>query len=82
MANAAKTVDVPPSRMNTSLQPEDLLTPQELAVRLKVSKSWVFQQTRGRARIRNKNPLPCIRLGKYVRFSWVAVCAWMAQNND
>jgi hypothetical protein len=63
------------------LEPSDLLTPEELAGRLKVSKSWVFEQTRDRAKIRNKNPLPCIRLGKYLRFSWVAVCAWMSENS-
>jgi len=65
-----------------SLKPEDLLTPEELAARLKVSKSWVFEQTRERAKVRNKMPLPCIRLGKYLRFSWVAVCEWMAQSNS
>ena len=62
------------------LEPADLLTPVELASRLKVPKSWVFEQTRDRTKIRNKNPLPCIRLGKYLRFSWVAVCAWMSEN--
>ena len=66
--------------MNEILKPEDLLTPQQLAERLQVPKSWVFEQTRERAKIRNKkSPLPCIRLGKYLRFSWVAVCAWMGQ---
>jgi len=69
--------DVQPTR----LEPADLLTPEELATRLKVPKSWVFEQTRVRAKIRNKNPLPCIRLGKYLRFSWVAVCAWMSENS-
>jgi hypothetical protein len=63
------------------LEPSDLLTPEELADRLKVSPSWVFEQTRARSKVRNKNPLPCIRLGKYLRFSWLAVCAWMSQNN-
>ena len=69
--------DVQPTR----LEPTDLLTPEELAARLKVPKSWVFEQTRDRAKIRNKNPLPCIRLGEYLRFSWLAVCAWMSENS-
>jgi hypothetical protein len=64
------------------MDPADLLTPEELAARLKVSKSWVFEQTRQRAKVRNKTPLPCIRLGKYCRFSWVAVCQWMAEKNS
>jgi hypothetical protein len=59
----------------------DLLTPAQLAHRLQVPTSWVFEQTRKRAKARNENPLPCIRLGKYLRFSWVQVCDWMEQNN-
>jgi hypothetical protein len=63
------------------LEPGDILTPKQLAERLQVPTSWVFEQTRERAKIRNKNPLPCIRLGKYLRFSWIAVCAWMSENS-
>jgi hypothetical protein len=63
------------------MRPEDILTPEQLAERLQVSKSWIFEQTRQRAKIRNKSPLPCIRLGKYLRFSWPQVCQWMAENN-
>jgi hypothetical protein len=64
------------------LDPLDLLTPEELAARLKVSKSWVFEQTRERSKVRNKSPLPCIRLGKYLRFSWIQVSAWLIENKD
>lgn len=64
------------------LDPADILTPEQLAQRLQVSKSWVFEQTRNRAKSRNENPLPCIRVGKYLRFSWSQVCEWMAQNNS
>jgi hypothetical protein len=67
--------------MNT-IDHNELLTPAELAERLKVPKSWVFEQTRQRAKVRNMSPLPCIRLGKYLRFSWVQVCEWMSENND
>ena len=67
--------------MSAYLQPEDLLTPDELAERLKVPKSWVFEQTRLRAKVRNKMPLPCLRLGKYLRFSWKQVSEWMFENN-
>jgi hypothetical protein len=60
------------------IEPADILTPKELADRLKVSKSWVFEQTRERAKVRNKKPpLPCIRLGKYLRFDWNEVSAWL-----
>jgi predicted DNA-binding transcriptional regulator AlpA len=63
------------------LRAEDILTPAQLAERLQVSKSWVFEQTRVRAKVRNEHPLPVIRLGKFLRFNWCAVCEWMAQNN-
>lgn len=54
-----------------------LLTPQQLAERLSVPVSWIREKTRERARVRDKDPLPVVRLGKYVRFSWPAVEAWI-----
>lgn len=65
-----------------ALDPQDLLTPKQLADRLQVPKSWVFEQTRKRAKTRNSNPLPCIRLGKYLRFSWIQVSEWLLTNKD
>jgi hypothetical protein len=56
-----------------------LLTPAELAARLAVPQSWIREKTRERARLRDKDPLPCVRLGKYVRFSWPAVEAWIGR---
>jgi excisionase family DNA binding protein len=40
---------------------ERLLTPDELAERLKVPVSWVYEQSR-------VGKIPTIRIGKYVRF--------------
>jgi hypothetical protein len=60
-----------------ALNPSDILTPHQLAERLQVKPSWVFEQTRNRAKVRNANPLPCIRLGKYLRFSWSQVSHWL-----
>jgi predicted DNA-binding transcriptional regulator AlpA len=80
MSTAAKLASVPTNPPR--LEPGDILTPEQLAERLQVSTSWVFEQTRQRAKVRNDNPLPCIRLGKYLRFSWAQVCEWMAQNNS
>ena len=53
-----------------------LLTPEELAKKLSVPPTWIREKTRGRARLRDKDPLPVVRLGKYVRFSWPAVQEW------
>jgi hypothetical protein len=56
-----------------------LLTPAELAARLSVPQTWVREKTRERARQRDRDPLPVVRLGKYVRFSWPAVEEWLAR---
>ena len=63
--------------MAATLKPEDILTPEELAARLKVPKSWVYEKTRSRDR--NQNPLPCLRLGRYIRFDWTKVVEWLTQ---
>jgi hypothetical protein len=38
----------------------------ELANRWRIPKSWILEQTRTRA----VEPIPCVRLGRYVRFEW------------
>ena len=55
------------------LSPDNLLTPEEVAERLKVPESWVYEKTRARCR----NPMPCLRLGRYIRFDWTAVATWL-----
>jgi excisionase family DNA binding protein len=40
----------------------ELLTPEELAERLKVPRSWVYQQSR-------QGNIPTHRLGRYIRFN-------------
>jgi len=56
------------------LCPSDILTPKDLAARLKVSTGWIYEKMRRR----QQNPLPVFKIGKYLRFSWPAVCAWLA----
>jgi len=63
-----------------------ILTPEQLAERLKVKVSFIYENTRRRAGIRNADPLPSIRMGKYLRFYWPEVEKWLerrqgAQNN-
>lgn len=48
---------------NTAYEVLDAL---ELAKRWCVPPSWVREQTRQRA----VDPIPCVRLGRYVRFEW------------
>jgi hypothetical protein len=54
-----------------------LLTPEQLGERLKVPVSWCYENTRKRASVRNVDPLPCIRMGKYLRFYWPEVEKWL-----
>jgi hypothetical protein len=44
----------------------EVLTAEELASRWRVRPSWVREQTRSRC----MDPIPHVRLGRYVRFSW------------
>jgi excisionase family DNA binding protein len=69
----ASAVSEWPEASANLVKAEDILTPEELASRLKVPDSWVYEKTRGRCR----NPIPCLRLGRYVRFDWTAVATWL-----
>jgi hypothetical protein len=64
--------------MNTenAVDPEDILTPGELAKRLKVSLNWIYEKSRNRGK-HSGAPLPCLRVGRYLRFVWPDVVAWM-----
>jgi excisionase family DNA binding protein len=53
----------------------EILTPQEVAERLKIKPSTVYELTRSRCR----NPLPAHRAGKVLRFNWAEVVAWFLQ---
>jgi hypothetical protein len=60
----------------TRLESEDILTPREVAARLKVTVGWVYEMSRRRA-LHQENPLPVLRCGRYLRFSWPDVCQWL-----
>lgn len=51
----------------------EILTPEELATLLRVTPSWVNEKTRRRA----QNPLPTLRIGRYIRFRRSDVIAWL-----
>lgn len=56
---------------------DELLTPEQLAEKLQVKTSWVYENTRCRAEVRNADPLPYRRMGRYLRFSWQEVIDWL-----
>ena len=55
---------------------DELLTVDEVAGLLKVSRSWVYEHTRARATPRGER-LPYIKIGKYVRFDASALRAFL-----
>jgi predicted DNA-binding transcriptional regulator AlpA len=55
------------------IDPSQILTLAELAARLKVSERWVYEKSCRRC----QNPLPCIRIGRYLRFDCLDVSAWL-----
>jgi hypothetical protein len=59
-----------------TLKAEDILTPEELAERLKVGVGWVYEKSRLRGK-HSGTPLPCLRMGRYLRFAWPDVVEWM-----
>jgi excisionase family DNA binding protein len=50
----------------------ELLTVEDVAALLKVSRSWVYEHTRARGTSRSER-LPFIKIGKYTRFDARAV---------
>jgi len=56
----------------------DLLTPTELAERLKVLPGWVYEKTRARSRDR----LPTIKMGRYLRFHWPDIVIWLERHRQ
>lgn len=56
----------PKSDSARSLTFFEVIDAGELARRWSIPKSWVLEQTRSRA----TEPIPCVRLGRYVRFEW------------
>jgi predicted DNA-binding transcriptional regulator AlpA len=66
---------VVPAVAVVSIDPSQILTLAELAERLKVSERWVYEKSRHRC----VNPLPVIRIGRYLRFDWTSVSAWLRQ---
>ncbi len=61
---------------------EEILTPTQVAKRLQVKPSWVYEQTRERAEVRNSDPLPYMKMGRYLRFDWKDVIDWLERRKS
>lgn len=62
--------------LNTTPPGIEIIDADELARRLRVPRTWVREHTRVRA----TDPIPHIKLGRYVRFEWGSseLNAWIA----
>ena len=68
------------SRNAEAAELHELLTVEDVAAILKVSKSWVYEHTRSHV-VPRTDRLPCIKLGKYVRFDARAVRAFLEKRS-
>lgn len=58
-----------------ALNEVEILTPDEVAERLKIKTKTIYELTRSRCR----HPIPVHRAGKALRFSWSEVLAWFLE---
>lgn len=63
------------SSVRNAIAPEEILTPEEVALRLRVKVTWVYEKSRTRGK--HGKPLPVLRCGRYLRFCWSDVCEWL-----
>ncbi len=74
---SAPTAPGPLKTAPIAVDPLQILTLSEVAQRLKVSERWVYEKSRRRC----QNPLPAIRIGRYLRFDWQEVSAWLREQS-
>lgn len=74
-----ETVDVPKTFPTGRNDNPELIDSSELAARWRVPESWIRNRTRSRTP--KEERIPCVRLGRYVRFEWgsVPLSEWLAK---
>ena len=55
----------------------EFLTIEEIATRLKVKPSFFYAPVRRKG----PDPIPCIKIGKYLRYHWPSFLEWAARSN-
>jgi excisionase family DNA binding protein len=61
---------------------EEILSMDEAAARLKITRAALYEMTRSRSRARQIVPIPFIRIGKTRRFRASALQRWLEQLED
>ncbi len=64
------------SEDNTKKKQENLLTVEQLAAKLNIKKSWIYQRTR-----LGQTAIPHIKVGKYVRFDLAEVMKFLEKQS-
>jgi excisionase family DNA binding protein len=73
MSKKFRSANTMPSLQTAPSTPESILTGEDIALRLKLKSSTIYELTRRR----NKRPLPAMRAGKVLRFYWSEVEKWL-----
>jgi hypothetical protein len=77
-----KTADVPLVSRTGGNEHSELIDSGELATRWRVPESWIRNRTRSRTPTDER--IPCLRLGRYVRFEWGSprLADWLARKRQ
>ena len=59
--------------------PTEILTVEEVAAMLKMSKRQIYEQTRKRGQVRQEHPIPILRINGNLRFRKADIEAWLDQ---
>jgi excisionase family DNA binding protein len=75
--NSINTVSAVPNILPVVPIQDEILTVNEVAELLKMSREQVYEQTRNRARVRNAHPIPAIRINGNLRFRRSDIERWL-----
>jgi hypothetical protein len=77
-----KTADVPLVSRDGENEHPELIDSGELATRWRVPESWIRNHTRSRTP--KEERIPCLKLGRYVRFEWGShrLADWLARKRQ
>jgi predicted DNA-binding transcriptional regulator AlpA len=63
----------------TTNTPNEILTVEEVAAMLKMSRRQIYEQTRRRGQVRQEHPIPTLRINGNLRFRKNDIDSWLDQ---